>query len=85
MHIVDRIFETLDGATAISRETGDPIQTVHSWKAVGNIPRWRRPALIALASRMERALDPDALAYLASRENLPKRTTPLNDRRSAAA
>ena len=84
MHIVDRIFDTLDGATAISRETGDPIQTVHSWKAVGNILRWCRFVLIVLVSRMERALDAEALAYLASRENLPKRTTPLNDRRSAA-
>lgn len=82
MHIVDRIFDTLGEATAIAGETGDPVQTVHSWKAKGNIPHWRRQAVIDAAKRLDRTLDADALAYLASTDRAPKREEPL---RKAAA
>lgn len=71
MTIVESIFKALGEATAIARETGDPVQTVHSWKAKGNIPHWRRAAVIEAAKRMEKPLPPDLLAYLGSKEAPP--------------
>lgn len=73
MHIVDRIFEAIGRVTDIARDTGDPIQTVHSWKANGNIPHWRRQAIVEAAKRAGRQLDADMLAYLASSERAPKK------------
>jgi len=77
MHIVDHIFDVLGEATAIARETGDPVQTVHSWKAKGNIPHWRRQAVIDAAKRLDKQLSPEALVYLASAERSPPREEPL--------
>lgn len=71
MTLVERIFEALGGVTAIARETGNPVQTVHSWKAEGNIPHWRRAAVIEAAKRLDKALPPDLLAYLVSSERIP--------------
>jgi hypothetical protein len=70
MNIIDTIFEALGGATAIARQTGDPVQTVHSWKTKGNIPHWRRPAIIAAAQKMGKQLEPELLAYLAAPKEL---------------
>jgi hypothetical protein len=72
MAIVETIFRELGEATAIARETGDPVQTVHSWKAKGNIPHWRRAAVIEAAKRMEKTLAPELLAYLGSKEAPPQ-------------
>jgi hypothetical protein len=69
MTLVKRIFVTLGGPTAIARETGDPVQTVHSWKVKGNIPHWRRAAVIEAAKRLDKTLPPDLLAYLVSTES----------------
>lgn len=69
MTIVERIFDALGGATAIARETGNPVQTVHSWKVEGNIPHWRRAAVIEAAKRLDKTLPPDLLAYLVSTES----------------
>lgn len=66
MSIVSNIIDALDGPTAISDKTGIPVQTVHSWKANGNIPRWRRAGIIDLARRNGKKLPDDALAYLTS-------------------
>lgn len=73
MHIVDRIFKAIGGATVIATQTGDPVQTVHDWLAYGNIPHWRRPAVVDAARRLDKQLDPDMLAYLASRERSPRK------------
>jgi hypothetical protein len=83
MHIVDTIFDTLGEATAIATETGDPVQTVHSWKAKGNIPHWRRQAVIEAAKKLNKPLAPDALEYLASTDRAPKREEPLRAARAA--
>ena len=61
-------FITAHGPRAMATAFGAPIQTVHSWKAKGNIPPWRRPAVIAASQRMGQALDPELLTYLASSE-----------------
>lgn len=68
MSIIDSIFETLDGPTTIARTMGEPIQTVHSWKAKQSIPPWRRPQVLDAARRLEKELPPEAVAYLASQE-----------------
>lgn len=70
MHIVDLIFEHLGEATAIAQAAGLPVQTVHSWKAKGNIPTWRRSVVSDAARRLEKALTPDMAAYLASSERV---------------
>lgn len=82
MHIVDRIFEALGEATAIARETGDPVQTVHSWKAKGNIPHWRRQAVMEAAKRLDKSLPAELLEYLASNDRAPKK---LSDEPARAA
>jgi hypothetical protein len=74
MHIVDRIISELGGPTAIANETGIPLQTVHSWKPKGNIPHWRRQAVIDAAIRMGKTLSPDAAAYLTSSERAPSKS-----------
>ena len=66
MSIIDSIFKALEGPTNIARATGDPVQTVHSWKAKQSIPPWRRPQLLDAARRLEKELSPEAIAYLAS-------------------
>lgn len=48
---VDQIFEALGGYINLAEKTGIPLTTVHSWKRVGFVPEWRRPALIALAKK----------------------------------
>lgn len=68
MHVVDRIFHELGEATKIANATGDPVQTVHSWKSKGNIPHWRRSKLIELAKQGNIPLPSDCLEYLASAE-----------------
>jgi hypothetical protein len=68
MNIVDRIFDALGGATVIAGETGDPVQTVHSWKKNGNIPHWRRAAVIEAARKLGKTFDPELSAYLVSTE-----------------
>jgi hypothetical protein len=71
MDVVTAIFEALGGATAIARTTGDPVQTVHSWKASGRIPVWRRAAVRKVRPVPGRELPQDALAYLKSNERDP--------------
>ena len=73
MHIVDQIFRDLGEATKIALATGDPVQTVHSWKAKGNIPHWRRSRLIDMAKQGGVTLPTDALEYLAGSERATKK------------
>lgn len=73
MHIVDRIFAELGESTAIATQTGIPVQTVNSWKSKGNIPHWRRQAVIDAAIRLGKTLPPDLAAYLTSSESAPSK------------
>lgn len=68
MTIVDRIFEALGGPTALHKETGIPVQTIWDWRRNGNIPHWRRDAVIEASRKLEKTLDADMLAYLVSNE-----------------
>ena len=73
MQTTEIIFMALGGATAIAAETGDPVQTVHSWKSKGSIPRWRRPSLLEVARRKSVCLPNEAIQYLmgASAQPMP--------------
>lgn len=76
MTVIEHIFKELGEATAIAVETGDPVQTVHSWKAKGNIPRWRRASLLDVARRKGKELSADAILYLTSTDKLPQQDDP---------
>lgn len=69
-HVVDQIFETLGGSTAIATGVNLPIQTVNDWKSKGKpeIPPWRRADVLSFARSAEKLteLTPEALAYLQS-------------------
>lgn len=69
--VIAHIFETLGEATAIATALGDPVQTVHSWKAKESIPPWRRADILRVKPLDGKALSPAALAYLTSRERKP--------------
>jgi hypothetical protein len=70
MDVVGTIFVALGGPAKLARgmsENGQPrvpIQTAHSWKAKGIIPKWRRQAVLGLAKRKGAELPPPAVAYL---------------------
>jgi hypothetical protein len=71
MSVVHTIFRAFNGAenkgaTAIANETGIPMKTVWSWKANGEIPPWRRPAVAEAARRKKLEMPDDAWLYLAS-------------------
>lgn len=66
MTVAAQIIQALGGPTAIHRETGIPVQTIWDWKRNGNIPHWRRPAVIEVAKKLSDPLPADMLAYLAS-------------------
>jgi hypothetical protein len=72
MQVIDHIFKVLGEATAIATATGDPVQTVHSWKANERIPPWRRKALLAIKPIEGEALSAEALAYLKSKARRPE-------------
>lgn len=74
MDVVRSIFDTFGGVSALAEATGFPQQTVSEWRnrSPAEIPPWRRPAVADAARRLERALSPEALAYLASRERTRK-------------
>ncbi|WP_166675228.1 hypothetical protein [Novosphingobium sp. PhB55] len=56
MNTVAEILESLGGVSAVSKETGIPITTVHTWKRTGFIPSWRIPALVKMARRLRKPL-----------------------------
>jgi len=72
MQLIDHIFEVLGGATAIARATGDPVQTVHSWKTKDSIPPWRRPSVLSVPTKPGKLLSAEAVAYLKSSEREPQ-------------
>ncbi|GEM_PF-1456412 len=53
---VDQIFNALGGFREVSKQTGIPLTTVHSWKRAGRVPGWRQPQLIALAKKKKVSL-----------------------------
>lgn len=67
MDVIAHIFEALGEATVIAGVTGDPVQTVHSWKSSGSIPPWRRESVLSVPLADGKELDPRAIAYLKSK------------------
>ncbi len=68
MQLIDHIFDALGEATAIAAHTGDPVQTVHSWKSNGSIPPWRRQSVLGVPIAEGKTLSSEAVAYLKSRD-----------------
>lgn len=66
MSIIQSIFDAFGGATKLAAATGDPVQTVHSWKVNGNIPRWRKASVAEAATRLSLDLPPAIIEYLTS-------------------
>jgi hypothetical protein len=64
---VGYILDQLGGPSKVARDLGVPIQTAHSWKSKGTIPRWRRASVLQLAIAKGAELSADALAYLGAR------------------
>lgn len=58
MSTVADILESLGGVSAVSKETGIPITTVHTWKRTGFVPHWRIPTLVKMAKRLGKPLKP---------------------------
>lgn len=83
MTVVRSIIAELGGPTAISLETGIPVQTVSDWGVNGNIPHWRRDALVALARRLNKPLDSEMVAYLASSNRAPREDEAAAEARAA--
>lgn len=79
MTLIKHIFEALGEATAISNATGDPVQTVHSWKVKGSIPPWRRADVLRVKPLPDKQLSPAALEYLTSRDRKPILSTERSD------
>jgi hypothetical protein len=48
------------------------VQTIWDWTRKGNIPHWRRPAVIEAAKKLPEPLPAELLAYLASADPAPK-------------
>ena len=63
---VNRIFNAFKRVKVIAAETGVPIQTACDWRQNGNIPHWRRGAVLDAAKRKGIALDADSTAFLIS-------------------
>lgn len=45
------LIDALGGVSALARDMGVPVQTVHSWKAAERVPQWRLDALRTAAER----------------------------------
>jgi hypothetical protein len=56
---------------------GTPEPTVYAWVQKGNIPYWRRDAVLKAARRRRAKLNDAMLAYLQSTEKTPK--VPCNE------
>lgn len=65
---IDNLFASRKRVAAIAAEMRRPYQTVHSWKRVGRIPPWNRPAVLAAVQRLGYELTPETITYLASVE-----------------
>lgn len=85
MKLIDHIFDALGEATAIATATGIPVQTVHSWKAKGSIPHWRRAVLLDVPVKAGKRLCKDAKRYLKSVERTPRVAAEPTEQVSAAA
>jgi len=65
MSVVESLFGERTRVTAIAREMRAPVKTVWCWKKKGEIPPWRRPAVLAAVQRLELDVSAEAIAYLA--------------------
>lgn len=69
MSIVQRTIDAFAGhreRAEFARDLGVPPQTVQDWIGKGNIPHWRRQAIIDLARKRAIQLDPEISAFLTS-------------------
>ena len=76
-HVVEEIFEALDGVTAVARGINAPVQTVDAWLGKGRskrdvvpaIPSWRRSDVLRFAAETGKLsnLSQSALEYLQTR------------------
>lgn len=46
------IVDRLGGVTAVAKELGVPLTTVSSWGRFNQIPTWRQPKLLELATSL---------------------------------
>lgn len=60
MQTVEDILNQLGGYAAVADAAEIPATTVHSWQRSNFVPKWRRPALIALAKKKRIHLPEDA-------------------------
>ena len=51
MQTVEQFIDALGGTVAVANASEAAPTTVSSWKAANSIPRWRMPALKALAKK----------------------------------
>jgi hypothetical protein len=49
--ITHAVFAAFETPTKLARAIGEKVSTVHSWKRVGRIPRWRRDQIAEAARR----------------------------------
>lgn len=69
---VAEVFEAFEGSAAkLAGEIGAPVQTVFDWKS-GDIPPWRRPAVLDAINRLGKKVSASTLAYLASTKRAPR-------------
>lgn len=58
------LFAERKRVAALAAEMRCPFQTVYSWKRKGDIPPWRRPAVLDAIRRLEIDVSPATLVYL---------------------
>lgn len=60
METASDIIDALGGTSAVARELGLPPSTVSSWKSSDNIPKWRMPAVQAMADGLNISIERSA-------------------------
>lgn len=65
MSEVESLFAERKRVSEIAREMRTPIGTVWCWKKKGEIPPWRRPAVLDAIRRLDIDVEPEVVAYLA--------------------
>jgi DNA-binding transcriptional regulator YiaG len=53
---VSDIIAQFGGTSELARLLNVPVSTVDSWRANNRIPRWRQPAILDLAHRLEKSV-----------------------------
>lgn len=72
MFTVADIIQRLGGSAEVSRETGIPLTTIEGWKDANFVPAWRRPPLLDLAHKTDKALSTADFPPVAQRRSRKK-------------